>query len=210
MTNQLDVKQQGRRQFIGGVAATFAVGFSSNTMAAMVDAALTFDPNQLSSTPKLLSPPQLTLLGQVVDVIIPQTDTPGALAVNCHRFIDDQLFHCHDPSMQQNVLNLLTLIDASAQDRHQSRHKSRKKRGFSHLDDSQQIQLLSDIELAKNGFSAAHRSQFKQLKSLICFGYYTSKVGASQELKYQAIPGGYQGSVPLSEVGRSWGSIAYY
>lgn len=197
--------EQSRRQFISGMAATFAATasatlLSGHAMASVVDRALAFyadsgttPPN--SYTPKLFSPVQLALLAQVVDVVIPPTDTPGALAVNCHRFIDDQLFHCYDQTTQRMMLDLLALIN---------------KHGFSRLSSVRQTQLLSNIEQAKNGFSATHRSQFKQLKALICFGYYTSRAGATQELKYQAIPNGYQGSVPLSEVGRSWGSIAYY
>ncbi len=45
---------------------------------------------------------------------------------------------------------------------------------------------------------------FRQLKELTLSGYYTSEVGASQELQWLAAPGRYDADVPLSEVGRAW------
>ena len=35
-------------------------------------------------------------------------------------------------------------------------------------------------------------------------GYYTSEVGATQELRWLAAPGRYDADVPLAEVGRAW------
>ncbi|WP_420455978.1 gluconate 2-dehydrogenase subunit 3 family protein [Rubrivirga sp.] len=45
---------------------------------------------------------------------------------------------------------------------------------------------------------------FRQLKELTLAGYYTSEVGATQELQWLAAPGRYDADVPLSEVGRAW------
>jgi len=45
---------------------------------------------------------------------------------------------------------------------------------------------------------------FSTLKELTVAGYYTSEVGASQELRWSAAPGEYRPDVPLAEVGRAW------
>ena len=45
---------------------------------------------------------------------------------------------------------------------------------------------------------------FRQLKELTLAGYYTSEVGATQELQWLAAPGRWDADVPLSEVGRAW------
>ena len=45
---------------------------------------------------------------------------------------------------------------------------------------------------------------FRQLKELTVAGYYTSEVGASQELRYNAVMGRYDADVPLSEIGSAW------
>ena len=45
---------------------------------------------------------------------------------------------------------------------------------------------------------------YRQLKELTVAGYYTSEVGATQELQWLPAPGRYEADVPLSEVGRAW------
>ena len=45
---------------------------------------------------------------------------------------------------------------------------------------------------------------FRQLKELTLAGYYTSEVGATEELRWNAAPGRYDADVPFSEIGRAW------
>jgi hypothetical protein len=45
---------------------------------------------------------------------------------------------------------------------------------------------------------------FRTMKELTLLGYYTSQVGATQELKYARVPGRFDGCVPLSSIGRAW------
>jgi hypothetical protein len=47
------------------------------------------------------------------------------------------------------------------------------------------------------------RSTFRTLKELTLVGYYTSQVGATQELRVNPM-GAYRADVPYSEVGRAW------
>lgn len=41
-------------------------------------------------------------------------------------------------------------------------------------------------------------------KRLVLVGYYTSEAGATEELRYEAVPGRYDGCLPVAEVGRAW------
>ena len=45
---------------------------------------------------------------------------------------------------------------------------------------------------------------FRTMKELTLVGYYTSEVGATQELRHEAAPGRYDGCVPLADVGKTW------
>ena len=45
---------------------------------------------------------------------------------------------------------------------------------------------------------------FRMLKELTLAGYYTSEIGATQELQWLPSPGRYDADVPLSDVGRAW------
>lgn len=44
----------------------------------------------------------------------------------------------------------------------------------------------------------------RKMKELTLVGYYTSEIGATQELRHEPVPGRYDGCVPFSEIGRAW------
>ncbi|MGI9181194.1 MAG: gluconate 2-dehydrogenase subunit 3 family protein [Longimicrobiaceae bacterium] len=44
---------------------------------------------------------------------------------------------------------------------------------------------------------------FRTMKELTIVGYYTSEVGATQELRHEPTPGRYEGCVPFNEIGRA-------
>lgn len=45
---------------------------------------------------------------------------------------------------------------------------------------------------------------WRTVKRLTVVAYYTSEAGATEELRYDPVPGTYRGCVPLAEVGRTW------
>ena len=45
---------------------------------------------------------------------------------------------------------------------------------------------------------------FRTMKELTVVGYYTSEAGATVELRHEAVPGRYEGCVPLAQIGRTW------
>lgn len=48
------------------------------------------------------------------------------------------------------------------------------------------------------------RPWFRTMKELTVVGYYTSEIGATQELQYEHVPGRWVPCAPLEEIGRSW------
>jgi hypothetical protein len=145
---------------------------------------------------KFFTPEQLQMTGEIADLIIPSTETPGALAINVHGFLDNYLAECVSKEKQQQFLNGLKKMNSVAEEKF---HKT-----FLACTHKQHIQLLTAIEKADLGFTTEDKSFFTYFKSLTLFGYYTSEVGATQELAYLAIPGGYHGNVPFAKVGKAW------
>jgi hypothetical protein len=45
---------------------------------------------------------------------------------------------------------------------------------------------------------------WRMLKELTLVGYYTSKPGATEELRHEPVPGHYEACVPLAQIGRAW------
>jgi len=199
------VSNESRRKFFRGL--TMLVGSTAATVfltgnSLSVAMAYSLEPTSLLNDPvsdgKVFSLLQLKRLQNICAIVIPQTDTLGAAEVNTHSFIDNQLFHCYESAEQEKMRGVLTLID----------HVSNKQfsSAFVDLSQKQQFDLLTDLDLGQNNFDANQRADFKSLKQLICFGYYTSEVGASKELRYLAVPGGYTGSIPYKSTDASWGS----
>ena len=144
----------------------------------------------------------MVLLRDICALVIPKTGTAGAAEVDTHGFIDSQLYHCYPLEDQQKVSAVLSKINQIALQRY--------KQHFSGTTNAQQLELLTDLEKPANGFDGTDKSQFKFLKGQIVFGYYTSEVGASQELEYLVVPGPFKGSIPYDSLGKTWGSMNRY
>jgi hypothetical protein len=142
-----------------------------------------------------LTSEQLELVGTVVEHIIPATDTPGARAAEAHVFIDKMLAEHYPATEKQRVLEGLATLDARA----------REAGGAPFLRCSADEQRAVLARVDQEAF--ADRTQphwFRTIKELTVLGYYTSKVGATQELKHVAVPGRFDACVPLEQIGRTW------
>lgn len=184
-----------RREAIKQLALLIGVSLSASSLNALA-ASFTkpTDFNRRSKT--LLNPQQLALVRELGELIIPTTDTPGAIAAGVHDFINYQLVYCFSKEDQQRHLKNLDRIASIAQQEF--------GKDFIAATKEQQIDFLTRMEKPAAPFTQDDRNYFKQLKSLVVFGYYTSEIGATQELKYLAIPGGYKGNVKFTDIGRAW------
>lgn len=149
------------------------------------------------TAPRYLGAAQFELLERIVDLVIPESDTPGALAAGIHRFIDMMLADWASADSRARYTDALQRIDNRAMDLTGA--------AFVALSVEQQFAVLQDADRAAYT-DGADDSTFRDLKKLILFGYYSSEQGGSVELKYDRLPGGYPGCVSLSEIGRSWSS----
>lgn len=197
--------ETNRRSFLSGLSLLVGGAAAANLLGGnAIPTAMAYipRPDSISLAGMIFSQPDMVLLRDICALVIPKTSTAGAAEVDTHGFIDNQLYHCHSSEDQQKVTSILLKINAIALQRH--------KEHFSSTTTAQQLALLTDLEKPDGGFDDTDKSQFKFLKSQIVFGYYTSEVGASQELEYLAIPGGFTGSIPYDSVGKAWGSMRSY
>ncbi|MDX1530819.1 MAG: gluconate 2-dehydrogenase subunit 3 family protein [Rhodothermales bacterium] len=76
--------------------------------------------------------------------------------------------------------------------------------GAAQTDSSSATQINTGEGTAAVGGQGAPPPFFRQVKELTLAGYYTSEVGATEELRWNPAPGRYDPDVPLSEIGRAW------
>lgn len=200
-----EIKEQSKRQFLRGIAAAMgATAVSQFVSANALAVAFSYEANESSQLKagKLFSQPQMMMLHDICDVVLPKTDTPSAAELDVHGFLDHQIFTCYGADIHQLGLSTVEKIEKQS-----LKHFDKP---FVALSRAEQTQFLVDLEAGKLGFNQQDIEQFKGLKSLIVFGFFTTEVGATQALNYQAVPGGFKGSVPYSSLKKSWGSLGFY
>lgn len=128
-------------------------------------------PGQDAYEPVTFSAEEFDLLGIVVDMILPESDTPGAREVGVHAMIDEDLAKSSDPL--ETLRNGLAALRAE---------------GFAGMEMPQRVAVLTRFEA---GFGA-NKDFFETVKGLTIDAYYSTEVGLVQEL-------GYQGNTYLDE-----------
>jgi len=189
------VNNPERRTAIKQLAAFCGLALSANSLSLMADSFL-MPLDKSRSKNSFLNKSQLALVRELGEIIIPTTETPGAIAAGVHDFISHQAAYCFSADEQQMLQAGLEKIASSANKLY--------GKDFLLCESAQQIELLTHMEQSKAGFTEDDRQFFKQLKALVVFGYYTSEIGATQELAYFPIPGGYKGSVKFATIGKAW------
>jgi len=123
-------------------------------------------------------------ISRISELIIPASDTPGAVEAGVPEYID--IVIARDTDQQLLAADGLRWLDSEA-----SRLARDKK--FLELREEQQLSILAPLcEAADANSSIARNVQFFALvKRLTADGYYTSKIGLIDEL-------GYKGNVARS------------
>jgi len=132
------------------------------------------------------------LLEQVCNVIIPDTDTPGALIAGVPAFIRGMLEEWGSAESRADVAGVLEAIDKLAW--------SRSGDAFLELPPERRLEVVSAFDEDRLGRQDPAYGKFKYL---VLVGYYQSEIGATQELRFELVPGAWRSCVPLSEIGRA-------
>ena len=132
---------------------------------------------------------QQALVTTIAEMIIPETDTPGATSVKVPEFIDLILTDWADDDERAAFLAGLRDIDARAAAMGANR--------FVDLPAAKKVELLTALDAAR-GDKAGAGLAFARLKALTVYGYFTSKRVEQEVLHTQIFFMGYQGNVPFT------------
>lgn len=176
-----------RRDALRGLALT--VGAAATGWAGTAAAT-----TALSWTPTALTPEQAQILDVVAELIIPATDTPGARAAGVPQFIDRAIANYCEKWQVDQLVGGVARMDADA--------KAAHGKLFVALAPEQQVAILNVYDRETAVSTSGHF--FPLLEDFVTVGYFTSEPGATLALKYDPVPGAYNGCVPLAEIGRGW------
>ncbi len=127
--------------------------------------------------PKFFNAQQMGLITVVSELIIPTDDnSPGAIAAEVPAFAD--LMVSESPAETRKLwTDGLTALDALSQTKFQL--------AFEKASPAQQAELLTEISRNERSPKTIEERFFRAIKNMTIDGYYTSKVGIHQELKYK-------------------------
>lgn len=179
--------------------------------------------------PQTLSEGQVDLVATIAEHIIPETDTPGARAAAVHRFVDAMLTEHYLTAERQHFLAGLADVDARAKREHGRAFlkcdPNQQRATLEELDRDAFPPRARNVaepnteteqggggtppttgrrDTARRAAPSAEPAFMRTMKELTVLGYYTSEMGATRELRYERVPGRYQGCVPFTTVGRTW------
>lgn len=174
----------GRRQFISnallaiGVAGAAFPGWTSVEAAAQGNA-------------PFLDPDRSAILDALAETILPRTDTPSARDAGVPARIDMLLTTWASPQTRVDFARVLDEVDAAA--------RTHDPMGLAALPAAKQLEVVAAYDGAK-----MQDAGYRKLKGLVLALYYLSEPGATQELRYEHVPGAWEPSIPVTADTRAW------
>ncbi|MDN4500972.1 gluconate 2-dehydrogenase subunit 3 family protein [Alteromonadaceae bacterium BrNp21-10] len=147
-----------------------------------------------ASAAQFFSADEFKLLTQLIDVILPKTDTPAASEVGVHLIIDNMFAKVYDPEYQSKFTTLLAELNQHLQDK-----------DFFSASKQQQVILLKALEtVSEDQRNNAYWSYIDIKQQTVVFYLSTEEI-AENHLNYLPIPGEYKPCVSLEELGgKAW------
>lgn len=178
-----------RREVVQFLGAALALPFIPRN----ADAAIKFGEGlhrRLLDVPfRTLNREQQVLVTTIAEMIIPETDTPGATSVKVPEFIDLILTDWASDDERATFLAGLRDIDVRASAMGSTR--------FVLLPPAKKVELVTALDAAR-GDKAGAGLAFARLKALTVYGYFTSGRVEEEILKVRMFFNGYEGNVPFT------------
>ena len=184
-----------RRDFVKQLSAGMGAALTPGVLAAILSGC-----QAESQATGLLTTREQDVLGSLADAIIPRTDTPGARDAGVPQYIEMMLEH-FTPSDRVDVFrSQLAWVSSWLEERNAEKLED--------LDADVRNALL--VALDDQAFGAGTSDEtppgdpalFAILKPLTVAGFYTSEVGATQELS--PMPFLEYRDIPFEEIGKTW------
>lgn len=144
-------------------------------------------PKAADWTPKFFKANEAAVVTAIADVILPRTDTSGALDVNVPAFIDTMMAEVYAADAQQRFHAGCTEFESSARDFLKQEQAARA------------VTVKQALETALST-EQSQRPFILMVRELTLLGFYTSQVGIHENMQYEAVPTAYHGCVPVSQM----------
>jgi hypothetical protein len=133
---------------------------------------------------------QKRILAELVETIIPSSETPGAKKLKIDQFVMTMVNDCYEKVVQVNFLEGISALEASSKNLYNS--------SFTEISESEKIDLLeSSVVVPESKEGEFNFVPF--VKSLTVAGYMTSKYYYENILHYELVPARFNGSIHVNQ-----------
>ncbi|MCB0774821.1 MAG: gluconate 2-dehydrogenase subunit 3 family protein [Chitinophagaceae bacterium] len=146
----------------------------------------------------------ISFFDEVAETIIPKTNTPGAKEAEVGIFIASFSTDCYDEAEIETLKKGINELNQAAEKKYSN--------NFILLNASQKQTLLTDIDREAQKYNEENERSGKQklphyftlMKQMTLLGFFTSKPGTTQVLRYVPVPGKYSGCIEYKKGEPSW------
>lgn len=135
-------------------------------------------------------------VSRLANAIVPDTDTPGAVAAGVPARLELVLTKWMDREGRRLWLTNLDAVEADL--------AGRLGEPVASADDAALTQAVAALDEAAFAENSPVAWPYRGLKAEIVGAYYTTEIGCTEELRYEPVPGDWKACVPFSQIGRTW------
>ena len=146
---------------------------------------------------RTLSAEHQALVTDIAEMILPETDTPGATKMKVPQFVDLILSEWAPDDDKATFLAGLADIDKRAAALGGSDLQQQSQTRFVNLTAARKVELLTTLDAARQDTEGAGFA-FGRLKQLTVYGYFTSQEIHDNVLKTRIFFDGYHGNLPFT------------
>lgn len=141
-------------------------------------------------TPAEFSNDDLLLLNEIGETILPtSTLSPGAKEAQVGLFMQSIVNDCYDEQEKKVFFTGLESI---------------KNNNFLKLKAEDRTTFLSALDKESQEQKDGSQHYYTMLKQLTIWGYFSSEVGSTKALRYNPIPGRFDGCIPYKNGDKAW------
>ena len=144
----------------------------------------------------------ISFLNEVAETILPATGTPGAKEAKVGEFMTVIVNDCYEAKDQTAFMEGIKALQFKDS-------KAKMGKAFMEASPAERTAFLTDLDKEAAEFQKTKKPDetkhyFTMLKELTLWGFFSSEVGATKALRYIAVPGKYEGTVPYKKGDKAW------
>jgi glucoside 3-dehydrogenase (cytochrome c) hitch-hiker subunit len=147
----------------------------------------------------------ITFLDEVGETILPATPgSPGAKAAKIGEFMHVIVRDCYTDSDQKIFFDGIPKFKDAVEKKY--------SKDFMDLSDQDKHDFLVALDKEASDYEGAKKDEdpthyFTMMKQLTLWGFFTSETGSKNALRYNPLPGKWDGSYPYKKGDKAWAAI---